>query len=509
LRQKIEEYDTNNPNQIAPPIIRPPSPPVTGKTHEELNNLYPYPEKVTQVSDEESQPKEPKRKAKGRRGRKVTNKTRESQQESQYNEDSQRALTPPRQNAKRPIIELVEDEDDEDEVSRKIEIIQSKIEAKRHKVALIEEALEEIRANHLNNLSYERHPILEVVLQEQFNNAPVIVEPPQKKRKLSDTNLRTSASTAPPPTPPSAVTPRRLSAANSFASPTFGTDRTPMRYMKPLETVFVDTLSQENMEDSIVIEETSRESFNHGRDSETRTELVQRQQARKPGHSYVICGTILDARQKERLEAVGKKLGAKIANKMTSQVTHVVTPVNEQGIAKRTLKLCSGIICGSWVVSTGWIEECLKQQAFADEHAFEVKGDSIAENGPIRGRKARISNESPLFSNLFIYLHGKFQAPNPNKGELKNLIEWGGGTVLSKLPTAAELINNATSSRSSNSPKKTMVNTVIVVDNGTLPAQVQELKTTTGLHPVRFVWLLDSVSAYRVEDRTQFYAKLT
>lgn len=58
----------------------------------------------------------------------------------------------------------------------------------------------------------------------------------------------------------------------------------------------------------------------------------------------------MDAKQKKLLKLAARKLGARVAKKLSPQVTHVITNVDENRIARRTIKYASGIVCGCWII---------------------------------------------------------------------------------------------------------------------------------------------------------------
>lgn len=66
---------------------------------------------------------------------------------------------------------------------------------------------------------------------------------------------------------------------------------------------------------------------------------------------YVLLGTGLDATQKKKLKKFAEKQQATIVDQFSSQVTHVITPIDKAGLARRTLKYAMGVVCGCWLIS--------------------------------------------------------------------------------------------------------------------------------------------------------------
>jgi BRCA1-associated RING domain protein 1 len=106
-----------------------------------------------------------------------------------------------------------------------------------------------------------------------------------------------------------------------------------------------------------------------------------------------------------------------ILKDVTSECTHVVIG-NE---CKRTVKVLKGILCGSWIVKSSWVQDSLKSRRWLPEEGYEV---SEAFPG------AKLSREDPsgplLFEGKKFALLGKV---TPAEGEMTSLLEMAGAKV--------------------------------------------------------------------------------
>eukprot|EP01080_Neovahlkampfia_damariscottae_P001147 gene1147-10661_t len=195
----------------------------------------------------------------------------------------------------------------------------------------------------------------------------------------------------------------------------------------------------------------------------------------------VIIGTVLSAEQTKLIKSSVKKLGGKFVTKYNEKVTHVITTVDHDNIARRTLKYSSGIVRGNWIVGFQWITDSFKKNQWLKEDDYEVLGDNVALNGPRKGREEDLY----LFKDVHIYFNGTFESPNPSLNELILLLKYGGGNQLKSLPTKSFLKNHE--------------NVFIIVDGERQKNEIDTLKKKTGLNPISFTWLLDSTSHYEIQ----------
>ena len=103
----------------------------------------------------------------------------------------------------------------------------------------------------------------------------------------------------------------------------------------------------------------------------------------------------------------------------------------------RTIKFCSAVLAGQWIVGAGWLEASSRLGAWAHETEHEIEGDhqSIDEatgrgaGGPRIGRLRAAAAAPRLFEGLRFFLPGGFT--KPSKVEVGRLLQLGGGNVSS------------------------------------------------------------------------------
>ncbi|KAL6071313.1 E3 ubiquitin-protein ligase TRIM47 [Balamuthia mandrillaris] len=247
---------------------------------------------------------------------------------------------------------------------------------------------------------------------------------------------------------------------------------------------------------------------------------------------FVLLGTGLDKKKTAELRQVCNKLGGKMVNKFTKEVTHLVT-ADSSLTMRRTIKYFLSLLKGGvWIVNWDWIEYSSKQKKFLEESLFEIRGDTVATGAP---SKARLNNSScsscssssssstsatntrkKLFHGKTFFLAGKFDPPNPKKTELESIIEAGGGTVLSSLQKkqkTRKASNHTDKKRSSEKRKRKEEHeeeegheTIYVLCDPTCSTEeVKKIERRCGRRPLSLLWLLDSLSHFRLLDASPYY----
>ncbi|XP_065053661.1 BRCA1-associated RING domain protein 1-like [Rhopilema esculentum] len=147
-----------------------------------------------------------------------------------------------------------------------------------------------------------------------------------------------------------------------------------------------------------------------------------------------ILQTGLDQNKKEILARCTKRLGCELVDEFSSQVTHVVTNVDDQLICSRTIKYFHGILTGKWIVSFQWIADSLKKHHWVDEEPYEVRGcQEASESAPMKARLNAAKQFPPLFDGCSFFFSGDFKS-HPSKPDLLSLVQFGGGTILHREP---------------------------------------------------------------------------
>lgn len=161
----------------------------------------------------------------------------------------------------------------------------------------------------------------------------------------------------------------------------------------------------------------------------------------RPTNRVVLLGSGLDERQEQDLRRCVEILGADLKTTFSRDVTHLVVSCNREGnCQQRTLKVLSALVTGKWIVSTSWVDECLRKTQRVSEGPYEAKGTRQHPNSeaPRKSREHFASSTYPsgLFSGLSICLQGPLDAPP--KEELSALLALGGATVLPRVPPSLE-----------------------------------------------------------------------
>lgn len=218
--------------------------------------------------------------------------------------------------------------------------------------------------------------------------------------------------------------------------------------------------------------------------------------------SPVLLGTMLEQEELQLLRSLVKRFGGRVVGKTWSpEVTHVVSATKcgangtaaDERLCGRTIKFCGAVLSGQWIVGASWIRESAKHGFWVAEEAHEVHGDNSTisngrgAGGPRRGRLRRERDEPRLFDGLCVYLHGSFV--RPTRRELAQLVEYGGGVVVDRLPEVG-IVHRARVAP----PHR------ILVVCAELPAD-QSLRSRcaeAGLPaPVDHEWLFDSISKHK------------
>jgi hypothetical protein len=203
--------------------------------------------------------------------------------------------------------------------------------------------------------------------------------------------------------------------------------------------------------------------------------------------NYVFCGSCLSEKETQDMKKMATKLGARVSNRFTPQVTHLIVGATNNNIARRTMKYSCAIICGVWILNYDWVKNCLESNRFVEEEPFEIIGDNFAQGGPKKGREAKMNNQSALLANLNIHIAGRFNINTPPKKEFVELCRWAGANIVTR---EQELQNSGNS-------------VVVVVDQCETSARLR--KKFRNIRPVAYKWLMDSISHYKILDCSTYH----
>ncbi|CAK9277059.1 unnamed protein product [Sphagnum jensenii] len=228
-----------------------------------------------------------------------------------------------------------------------------------------------------------------------------------------------------------------------------------------------------------------------------------------PACKWVLCGSALDSREKERLAEFSVLTGASLVKVWSSNVTHVIAGTDEQGAARRTLKYLMAILEGKWIVQADWMLACIAAGHGIKEDVFEVKSDIHGTiHGPKRGRALAAAKAPKLFTGFNFYFCGDFVASS-YKADLQALAILGGGMVLHRKPLPP-LQSPQEKKQQPSQQKRT-----IVIYNAEVPAgraiedserslllrmhEADAIAAAAGAVASAHTWLLDSAAACKLQ----------
>lgn len=346
------------------------------------------------------------------------------------------------------------------------------LERKEQNVQAIERAMKDISNRGVTALSFEEHPILESALL--YKNQELATTP---KPTITHTSSSTGSS--------SSTSKKGKAAASSSKKP----QSSRKRKTRSEDSDFVPD-SSEVKRKTRTIRKRKRIVYKESSDAETEDNFEDEEEQEQK--SFVLCATGLTPEELSKMKDMGKVLKARVVEKISTQVTHVIAGSNKENRSKRTLKFASGVICGAWIVGYQWVKQCLEYKRFVEEAPFEISGDMYGLGAPKKGREARENEASALFSDMTVYVLGDYDdGKHPSQLELINLCRWGGATAYKSPP------------KKNISEKK---NTFVVVDKLQNEEYLKRIESVSGLKPVYFTWLLECVSHYKVLHPDKYYA---
>ena len=125
------------------------------------------------------------------------------------------------------------------------------------------------------------------------------------------------------------------------------------------------------------------------------------------------------------VESWVNRVDAELVKVFNDRVTHLIVQSDGEKRTQRTLKFLYAVAGRKWIVSVGWVQQCIKEGLFVDEEPFEVL-DMDGGDGPHRARIC--SPEMKLFEGF------EFSCVKPfthvTAGQLWDLLERCGATVV-------------------------------------------------------------------------------
>ena len=153
-------------------------------------------------------------------------------------------------------------------------------------------------------------------------------------------------------------------------------------------------------------------------------------------HYVLYCHGLSSSQKAQVCKTKDKKFDYVISSKMTEEVTHVITNVDE-GSRKCSPDLIylTSILMGKYVVDISWFENSSKCKTGVHEDEFAAKGCRDSSINALANSKSNSNTGKPrLFDGCYIYLQGQFKDPYWSKSEVINLLKSGGATILRREP---------------------------------------------------------------------------
>ncbi|KAM3411214.1 hypothetical protein ACQJBY_003076 [Aegilops geniculata] len=179
-----------------------------------------------------------------------------------------------------------------------------------------------------------------------------------------------------------------------------------------------------------------RISANHRREEK----LVN--QSSTPVDQWVLLGISLSASEKDSLKEFASLTSSTLAEEWDKNVTHVIVGRNAGDACGRSYEVLMAILSGKWVVTAGWIVDCLvepipdlktclEKPIPGPEISYEMNfcdGSCTSGYGPTKGR-ARAAERAPkLFSGLHFCLSAYIDPED--RETIQRLVAAGEGQVL-------------------------------------------------------------------------------
>ncbi|XWS31387.1 hypothetical protein CRYUN_Cryun23aG0071500 [Craigia yunnanensis] len=219
---------------------------------------------------------------------------------------------------------------------------------------------------------------------------------------------------------------------------------------------------------------------------------------------WVFCGSALSSEEKFLLVKFAKDIGVTVTKFWKPDITHVIASTDESGACTRTLKVLMAISNGNWVLKIDWIKACMKAMGPVTEEPYEVSLDNHGcSDGPKTGRLRALDNAPKLFDGFSFYFVSDYVSGY--KEDLQNLVVAAGGTVLRRVEE--ELVeqnkgNKAVQTRmmvvyNLDAPKGSELGEVAIIWQRV--SEAQDLATKIGGQVIGHTWLLESISAYKLQ----------
>ncbi|XP_074580680.1 BRCA1-associated RING domain protein 1-like [Curcuma longa] len=143
--------------------------------------------------------------------------------------------------------------------------------------------------------------------------------------------------------------------------------------------------------------------------------------------TFFMGSDLMDS-EKNLLVELASLIGAKVTERWTPEVTHVIVSTSECGACRRTYDFLLAVLSWKWILTTKWVKVSLESRHLVEEEPFEVRLDEKGfVDGPKKRRHSIIDKAQNLFAGLCFYISEHF---DQSEQSLRELVVAAGGKVL-------------------------------------------------------------------------------
>ncbi|CAM0954939.1 unnamed protein product [Alopecurus aequalis] len=176
-------------------------------------------------------------------------------------------------------------------------------------------------------------------------------------------------------------------------------------------------------------------SDKEGNSADYRREENQTNHSITPVDKWVLLGSVLSASEKDSLKEFASLTSSTLAEEWDKNVTHVIVGRSAGSTCGRSYEVLMAILSGKWVVTAGWIVDCLAELIPGPKICLaepitvpEISYEVEFLDGPKKGRDGAAEVAPKLFSGLYFCLSAYL---NPEYREnIQALIAAAEGQVL-------------------------------------------------------------------------------
>ena len=165
-------------------------------------------------------------------------------------------------------------------------------------------------------------------------------------------------------------------------------------------------------------------------------DTIRMNSSEDPEHYVLFCHGLSSSQKAKVCKTKDKSFDYVVASKMTEEVTHVITNLDEDTRkCSPDLIYLKSIVMGKYMVDFSWFENSSKFGTGMHEDEFAAKGCLGSPIDALASSKSNANRGNPkLFDGCYIYLRGQFKTPYWSKYDIMTLLKSGGATILKREP---------------------------------------------------------------------------